>query len=319
MAILNENSYKPLPWLFNNHLETIYPALFRRVHLDVAPDFVTLKTPDDDFLDLDFYKSATDKTVIISHGLEGSSQKPYVLGMVKIFLENGWNVIAWNYRGCSGRANNSLKSYHSGFTEDLSAVVKFAEMPDIKTIALVGFSLGGNLSLKYLAEGNVPECIKAAVGISVPLDLQSSCVKISKWTNRLYSRRFLRTLLMKVREKAALYPEVALVNILKVRDLKTFDDYFTAPMHGFNDAMDYYQSCSALHVLNNIHIPTLIINALNDPFLPESCYPYQQLKNNKYVHLLTPARGGHVGFGTNDGNVYYWSEQRAFEFVKSAI
>jgi uncharacterized protein len=319
MALVLNNDYTPPLWLFNRHLETIFPALCRKVKLTMIPNRVTLKTRDDDFLDVDCYDSGSDKVVIISHGLEGSSKRPYVLGMAKLFLENDWNVIAWNYRGCSGRANHSVKSYHSGFTEDLREVIKFAEMPGVMAIALVGFSMGGNLTLRYLAEENIPVRVKAAVGISVPLDLHGSCTEISRFSNTLYSKRFLRTLLKKVRQKAETFPTANIENIEKVNDLKTFDDYFTAPIHGFADALDYYNSCSAINVLDKIQTPTLIINALNDPFLPESCYPFQKLKNHQYVHLLTPARGGHVGFGATNNSGYYWSEKRAVEFVKSVV
>jgi predicted alpha/beta-fold hydrolase len=319
MALVHTHDYTPPVWLFNKHLETIYPALCRKVKLSQTPENVTLKTSDDDFLDLDYYRSDSDKLVIISHGLEGSSQRPYVLGMASAFIESGWDVIAWNYRGCSGKVNNSVKSYHSGFTQDLREVIKYAEMTGISSIALIGFSLGGNLTLKYLAENTISELVRVAVGISVPLDLHGSCIQISRFSNFLYSKRFLRTLLKKVRQKATSFPEVQLANIKKVTDLKTFDDYFTAPMHGFADAMDYYKSCSAISVLDKVQTPSLIINALNDPFLPNSCYPTQQLRNHNYVHLLAPSRGGHVGFCTIKGDRYYWSEKKAVEFVNSVV
>jgi predicted alpha/beta-fold hydrolase len=198
-------------------------------------------------------------------------------------------------------------------------VIKYAEMTGISSIALIGFSLGGNLTLKYLAENTISELVRVAVGISVPLDLHGSCIQISKLSNGLYSRRFLRTLLKKVRQKARAFPEVSLKNIQKVTDLKTFDDYFTAPIHGFADALDYYHSCSAINVLDKIQTPALVINALNDPFLPETCYPTQQLKNHNYVHLLTPSRGGHVGFCSLNGDRRYWSEKKAVEFVNSVV
>ena len=319
MALVNNDEYAPPLWLFNKHLETIYPALCRKVKLHRTPESVIIQTNDGDSLDMDFYRTDADRTVIISHGLEGNSRRPYVLGMVSAFLESGWNVIAWNYRGCSGKINNSVKSYHSGFTQDLCEVIKFAEMPGIAAIALVGFSLGGNLTLKYLAENNISELVKSAVGISVPLDLHGSSVQISKFSNILYSKRFLRTLLKKVRQKARIFPEVPLANIKKVTDLKTFDDYFTAPMHGFADAMDYYRSSSAISILDKIQTPTLIINALNDPFLPESCFPFRQLKNHDFVHLLTPSRGGHVGFCAINGDGFYWSEKKAVEFVNAVV
>jgi hypothetical protein len=317
MPIISENKYRPPFWLFYSHLETIYPALFRKIDLPVAPERCTVITRDGDFIELDYYNIKSDKTVIISHGLEGDSRRPYVLGMARIFLLNGWNAVAWNYRGCSGKVNNSIKSYHSGFTQDLEVVVSFAEKYEIRSIALTGFSLGGNLTLRYLADCILPDLITAAVVISVPLDLHKSCDEISRSHNFIYSKRFLRTLKRKVREKAQVFPEISTEHLAKVRDLKTFDDYYTAPMHGFRDALDYYHSCSALHVLDKINKPTLIINALNDPFLPASCYPHRLIENNKFVHLQTPKRGGHVGFSQKNGSEFYWSEKRAMEFVES--
>jgi len=320
MALITNTNFKPPFWLFNGHMETIYPALFRKVYFPVCPENVRINTLDDDFFDLHYYNNHSRKTVIISHGLEGSNKRPYIVGMAKLFFQNGWNVIAWNYRGCNGELNNSIKSYHSGFTEDLEEVIRFADIPDVNTISLVGFSLGGNLTLKYL--GNAKEVnrkIKNAVTFSVPLDLHLGCLQISRPSNILYSKRFLKSLKKKVNEKAIKFPEIQTHQLDEINDLKTFDDVYTAPMHGFRDAMDYYNSCSAISVLNKIQIPSLIVNALNDPFLPPVCYPYEALKTHKFVHLETPKRGGHVGFCSQNSNGFYWSEERSLQFIESTI
>lgn len=256
--------------------------------------------------------------MIVSHGLEGNNKRPYISGMVRIFYENDWNVIAWNYRGCNGKTNKSIKSYHSGFTEDLVEVVQFALSKKIEKICLIGFSLGGNLTLKYLGDPALcHEKVRAAVAISAPVDLHKSCEKISKKSNIIYARRFLRTLKNKVRQKARLFPEINTKKLSKIHDLMSFDNHYTAPIHGFKDAMDYYRSCSSLAVLKDIKVPTLIINALNDPFLPDECYPAQILKDHPWVFLEMPKKGGHVGFRNKDNSRYYWSEQRAFEFINS--
>lgn len=319
MPLITEDSYKAPRWFLNGHFDTIYPAIFRKVVVSNVPREITIHTPDQDSFDLNYYDISSDRTIIISHGLEGNNQRPYMLGMVNAFFKDGWNVIAWSYRGCNGKVNNSIKSYHSGFTEDLCEVIHFATKPaSVKTIALVGFSLGGNMTLKYLGANNVSEKIKVAITISVPLELHQSCLEISKPANIFYARRFLRTLKQKVKEKAAIFPEIETKHLPNVKDLKSFDDYFTAPMHGFRDALDYYQSCSSISVLDQIDIPVLILNATNDPFLPDSCYPYNLLKDHKYVFLHTPARGGHVGFYSNN-NGLYWSEKRALEFVNEMI
>lgn len=319
MPLITNDSYKAPRWFLNGHFDTIYPAIFRKVVVSTAPKEMTIHTPDQDSFDLNYYENSSDRTVIISHGLEGNNQRPYMLGMVNAFFKDGWNVIAWSYRGCNGKVNNSIKSYHSGFTEDLSEVIQFAAEPEsVKTIALVGFSLGGNMTLKYLAASNVSTKIKVAITISVPLDLHQSCLEISKPANIVYARRFLKTLKQKVKEKAAIFPEIQAKHLSKVKDLKTFDDYFTAPMHGFRDAVHYYESCSSIKVLDQIKIPTLILNAVNDPFLPDSCYPYHQLKDHHCVYLHTPRRGGHVGFYANNDGLF-WSEQRAVNFSNEII
>lgn len=150
--------------------------------------------------------------------------------MAKMFFLNGWNVIAWNFRGCNGKANNSLKSYHSGFTEDLKEVIKYVNHSNVKTISLIGFSLGGNLILKYLGEAHkINARIKCVVTFSVPLDLHIGCLEITKSRNCIYSKRFLKSLEQKVRKKAKRFPEIQIYHLSSVKDLITFDNCFKAP------------------------------------------------------------------------------------------
>ena len=194
------SSYKPPSLLFNAHLETIYPALFRRVST-IKAESKRITTPDDDFIDYDWYhRDGTSKVVIISHGLEGSSQRAYVKGMARAFINNSYDVVAWNYRGCSGEMNNQLRFYHSGATDDLATMVDHVSTLGFEEIYLVGFSLGGNVTLKYLGEqsNRLPGTIKKSVVFSVPLDLHASCQQISKRHNRLYALRFLRSLKKKL-------------------------------------------------------------------------------------------------------------------------
>ena len=181
-------NYKPSKLLFNAHLETIYPALLRRVKF-VPYQRERINTPDDDFLDLDWVKQKSKRLVIISHGLEGNSHKPYIRGMAKAFHERSYDILAWNYRGCSGEVNKQLRFYHSGATDDLHTVINHATTHNYQEIYLIGFSLGGNITLKYLGEQNssVNSILKKAVAISVPLNLHSSCLKISEPDNIIYS------------------------------------------------------------------------------------------------------------------------------------
>ena len=304
--------YTPPALLFNRHLETIYPSLLRKVAFRL-PVRERIQTPDDDFLDLDWYKQGSTRCVIISHGLEGNTQRSYILGMAKTFFQDGYDVLTWNFRGCSGEVNRQLRFYHSGATDDLHTVVSHASQ-EYELLFLVGFSLGGNLTLKYLGEELVPSAVKKAVAISVPLNLHTSSIELTKSSNWIYAQRFLRSLSAKVRAKPGLKNVLDVSKLDQIRTLMEFDDHFTGPLHGFRDAIDYYTRCSSIHFLSRINVPTLIINAKNDPFLSEDCYPDI---SSPPITLEFPDRGGHVGFARFGKNGLYWSEMRALSFIGS--
>ncbi len=315
MPLVIKSLYKRPNWLFNGHLETIYPAIFRKVSLH-TPEEEKLPTPDGDVLQLDWYRAGSSKVVIINHGLEGNSRRPYVLGMARSFFQNGFDVLAWNYRGCGTELNQKPIFYHSGATYDLDTVVQRAAQ-DYQSIFIVGFSLGGNLTLKYLGEkGLSAPKVKKAVAISVPLDLGGSCDQISTGQNRLYAKRFLKTLMEKVERKSALFPEIHPgEKLAKIKSLRDFDDVITGPLHGFSNAEEYYRINSSLQFLQRIQVPALILNAQNDPFLSQSSYPVDLVKKLEPVHLELPAHGGHVGFVSGLGEKTYYSEARAVEFI----
>ena len=309
--------YSPPFPLINAHLETIYPSLIRRV---TAPAYERerINTPDNDFLDLDWLKQNSTNVVILSHGLEGNSSRAYMRGMAKAFFDQGFDVLAWNYRGCSEEMNRQVRFYHSGATDDLDVVVRHAAKKYPK-VSLIGFSLGGNLTLKYLGEqgSKVLPFIQKAVTFSVPMDLLTSCKEISRPGNWIYSRRFLKSLKNKVLQKAKIKPEIGLQDMDQIEDLLMFDNRYTAPLHGFRDALHYYEESSSVRFVRDIAVPTLIVNAMNDPFLTPECFPVKLLKNHPRVTLETPARGGHVGFSLFNKNGLYWSEKRALEFITS--
>ena len=313
------DSYRPPFYLFNAHLQTIIPSLFRRVK-GIKFERERIHTPDQDFLDLDWYRPGrSDTLIIVSHGLEGDSQRSYVKGMIKAFAGRGCHGLAWNFRGCSGEPNLLERFYHSGATEDLKAVIQHVLAQKVYSkIILSGFSLGGNLTLKYLGERGEslpPEIWKAAV-FSVPLHLSGSSKKISERGNMIYNRRFLRKLEQKIRTKAIKMPGSFDVNLLNgIKTLREFDDAYTAPLHGFKNAEAYYAHCSAIKYLAGITIPTLILNAKNDPFLSHECFPVAEMKNHPFVRLETPEEGGHVGFAPAAGRELYYSEERALAFV----
>ena len=315
MPLTSESFYERPKWLFSGHLETIYPALFRKVDLQ-KPSRERIKTPDNDFLDLDWYREGNPRLAIISHGLEGNSTRPYMLGMAKAFIQKGFDVLTWNFRGCGEEMNRNLIFYHSGATYDLDTVVQHAQ-EGYREIFLVGFSLGGNLILKYLGEkkSSNPK-IRKGVAISVPLDLAKSCDKISTGENVIYSKRFLSTLKEKVMRKSLAFPGEIPVGLLrKIKTLRDFDNYFTGPLHGFADAAEYYEINSSLYFLDQIEVPALVLNAQNDPFLSESCFPVRLAKKLDQVHFEFPKYGGHVGFSSPSGEKTYFSEHRAVEFI----
>ena len=319
MPLLENLTYIRPKWLFNGHLETIYPSLFRKVAAP-NPARERITTSDGDFLDLDWYRKGKSKLVIISHGLEGNSTRAYMLGMVNSFLKNDYDVLTWNFRSCSDEMNKQVIFYHSGATYDLDLVVQHV-YDYYDEINLVGFSLGGNLTLKYLGEkGNSLAKIHRGVAISVPLHLGSSSKKISETENTLYSKRFLRSLKKKVIDKSAAHPgQIPVETLRNIKTLADFDDFFTGPLHGFADAEEYYEVNSSLYFLDQIKVPTLVLNALNDPFLSEKCFPKILAKSLNQVYFEFPKHGGHVGFSPANSEKPYYSEQRAVEFISAVI
>ena len=323
MPFVQSSSYKAPFGLGNGHLQTVYPTFFRKVPT-VTQERERIPTTDNDFLDLDWaQKQSSERLAILTHGLESSTHSRYMQGMARALIQAGWNVLAWNFRGCSGEPNRQLRSYYGGAVDDLITVLQHVQnTTEVETIALIGFSLGGNLLLKFLGESGsaINPLIKAAVALSVPCNLADSARYMERVTHRFYMDRFLRSLRAKVREKQLRFPgQISDYGLDKMRTFYEFDDAYTAPIHGFKDADDYWQKCSCDKRLHAIEIPTLLINALDDPFLPQSCYPVEQAKNNPKFHLETPKNGGHIGFVTFGNNNIYWSERRAIEFLSAMV
>lgn len=308
--------------LFNPHLETIVPSMFRNVD-NVIYRRERISTIDNDFLDLDWVQNDHSRLIVISHGLEGSSGRDYVKGMARIFSEHGWDVLAWNCRSCSGEINQRFKLYHHGATEDLDDVLNFVitNYPQYREIVLVGFSMGGSLSLKYVGEkgAHLPHMVKSAIAFSTPCNLESSARRLSEKGNAFYRKRFLKKLKYKILQKATQFPEkFNLTGIDAIEHFNEFDARFTAPMYGFSSASEFYHYASAENYLHNVKIPVLIVNALNDPMLPEACFPVEIAKKQPMVFLEMPAHGGHVGF-YHPGQKYSWAENRALDFTRSFL
>ena len=321
MPLIPSNYKAPLLFL-SRHIETIYPVVFRNVS-DVNYTRERLELEDADFLDLDWIKNDHKKLLILSHGLEGETGSKYLKGMARAASNAGYDVLAWNYRGCSGEINRNFRFYHSGESADLDLVVNYVlSLNKYDSIGLTGFSVGGNITLKYLGEksGNLSPLIKAAVTFSAPCDLRAGANHMAGWKSKFYMNRFLESLHLKVLAKAKQYPE--LINdkgFTKLKNFIQFDERYTAPIHGFKDAMDYYKKCSSLFYIPEIKTPTLLVSALNDPFLSKECYPFEQAKNNSYFFLETPAHGGHCGFYESNKNGNYWSDNRALDFFSKYL
>jgi len=313
------SKYKAPSWIGGKHAQTIIPALFRTV---TGINYLRerISTEDGDFLDLDWSRVDSKKLVIFSHGLEGSSQQHYVLGMVKEFNARGWDALAWNFRSCGGELNYSFRLYNAGSIDDLKCVVDHAcKTTKYKEICLVGFSLGGSVILKYIGDyrEDLPRQLSCACVFSVPCDLYACARSLSHGINRIYLNRFLASLKAKMIKKAKKNPELfSNINFEKIQDFIDFDNLVTAPLGGYKDAMHYYIECSAKHSIPKIEIPTLIVNALNDPFLHPACFPHEECQKNTHVTFEGPYDGGHQGFIKNRVIGTYWSEERALRFLE---
>ena len=307
--------YSPPLFHRNAHLATILPNKFRPFN---RASFIrkTISTPDNDFIDVDTIQNGAKTAIILLHGLEGSSQSLYIQGMTEALRSINCDILCMNFRGCSGRVNNSFQSYHSGKTDDLRTI--FDAFRTYGSIHLIGFSLGGNVLLKYMGEKKADSRVKSCIAISTPVDLAGSSDALNSKENTLYLTRFLRQLKRKAIEKAQRFPEDSL-QIQQLRSAKNFldfDNLYTAPAHGFIDAKDYYEKSISKQFLKLIDKPTLIINALNDSFLSPSCYPAEECKENEHLTLLTPTFGGHVGFASDTFmRKLFWHEQKAIEFI----
>ncbi len=301
-----ESSFRPPAWLRNAHLQTVWHvARPRRWPLAHVPE--RLELPDGDFLDLAWMRRDpaeggihADRLAILTHGLESDAQAGYIRGMAVALQAAGWDALAWNFRGCGPETNRLPRFYHSGETGDLGAVIRHAAdgAHGYARVALVGFSLGGNVTLKYLGEAPPHPTVRAGVAISVPVDLAASAgVLDQRRVNRIYLRRFIDSLVGKVEAKAKLFPDgFDLRGIRRMRTFAEFDDRYTARLHGFRDAADYWARASSKPFLPAIRVPTLLLNAQDDPFLPPACIPTVEAEVNPCLYLEAPARGGHVGF-----------------------
>jgi predicted alpha/beta-fold hydrolase len=313
-------SYLAPRWLPSGHLQTIYPAKCI-VKPRVAYRRERWNTPDGDFIDIDFVDGDPGQPlVVLFHGLEGSSDSHYARSLMSHIKALGWSGAVPHFRGCSGELNHAPRFYHSGDTEEINwilrRVVATREDKQAGKLYAVGASLGGNALLRWLGElQHGAEFVDAACAISAPLDLAGGGAALSRGINMVYTKSFLQTLKPKCLRKLKQFPDLFECDaMLKARNLYEFDNVVTAPLHGFRDTDDYWHRASAKHVLNDITVPTLVLNAQNDPFLPAQHLPKEA---SRFVTLDYPLEGGHVGFmvGAFPG-VLSWLPERIIGFLK---
>ncbi|GAA4279337.1 YheT family hydrolase [Aquimarina mytili] len=320
MPLLNSN-YTPPLFFRNNHISTIYPNLIRTID-DIQQKRERVELDDGDFIDLDWSYTSPQKSkklAIIIHGLEGNAQRQYIMGLAKHLNQNGWDAAAVNLRNCSGEVNRLYRSYNAGVSDDLDRIIKhIIDTYDYPSISICGFSLGGNITLKYLGEGrSIPSNVKAGVAISAPCDLHDSLLAINKPNNFIYKNRFIRHLKAKLLERQVVFPDkISISDIKACKTLMDIDDLYTSKAHGYTNAIDYYTKCSSKQFLKNIQTPTLIINAKNDSFLGDLCYPIKEAKENSNLFLETPKYGGHVGFFLP--GITYYNEARTLDFFEKS-
>ena len=322
MPFIPASSYPGPPrFQFNGDLQTLWPGVFRKVK-NVPFRRERLELSDGDFVDLDWLQNGGLNLVILTHGLEGNSSRHYIKGMAKHFAQKGWDALAWNCRSCSGEMNRKLRLYNHGEIADIGEVIDHAlQKKDYQKIVLIGFSMGGNILLKYLGVNATtkPDRIKGAVAFSAPVDLHSSVAKLDQPAAAFYRKRFMKMLRPKIEHKARQFPGVIdVANFEKITCWKDFDDYFSAPLNGYKNANDFYDQASALNFVTNINVPVLLVNAQNDPILTPACFPQSLAQSHSFLHFEAPRLGGHVGFDLPRQQTA-WSELRAWEFVEQVV
>lgn len=320
MPILASDFNPSLPFK-NAHFNTMYRPLFMKDTINYKRKRIT--TWDADFIDLDFSIVGSSSLVLLIHGLEGSAYSNYMITTSNYLNKDGFDTVSMNLRSCSGEDNLLLKTYHSGKTDDVHFIIKhLITNYNYKNIIIVGFSLGGNLTLKYLGEYNdIPTQVKGGIAVSVPIDLTSSQAELIKLKNKIYLNEFIKSIKLKMLEKADKFPDFNLNKelLFKATKFRHLEKQYTVPVFGFKNSEDYWQKASSKLYIPKIKIPTLLINSLDDSFLSKECYPFDEAENSSKFHLLTPNYGGHVGFISSFSDQEKWIEKNITHFIKENI
>ena len=293
------SEYRAPWWLPGGHLQTIYPAMLLKAS---APAYrrESWDTPDGDFVEADWLDGPRDAPlVVLFHGLEGCSRSAYAARLMEHLRSIGWRGVVPHFRGCGGRPNKLPRAYHSGDAAEVGwMLAEAARRSNAEVLYAAGVSLGGNALLKWLAASGAEAgaLVRRAAAVSAPVDLRRAGDGLARGFNRVYTRHFLRTLKQKSAAKLALFPDLYDRRLLaRARTLRAFDDLVTAPLHGFADADDYWHRASTISELHRIRLPTLIVHAANDPFLPGSHLPAPSHVAPPVLLEITPG-GGHAGF-----------------------
>ncbi len=321
-----KSSFRVPSWAKNRHVQTIWPRFIqKRLPLKYSMERLTL--PDDDFVDVAWGPKPAEPSgiIVMFHGLEGSIRSHYANDMMANLSVNGWQVVMMHYRGCSGVPNLKPRGYHSGETGDPSFFLDWLhqKFPQIPKVA-VGFSLGGNMLLKLLGENPAQKWLNAAIAISSPLKLSECAKSINHGFSRVYQKYLLNSIKTTLRKKMSFIDYRKLIQLTGddvdgITSFAQFDEKVTAPLHGFEDANDYYEKCSAYHFLSAIHCPTLVLHSIDDPFMNHLVVPKEEeLARN--VTLELSERGGHVGF--MQGSVFspkVWLHERVKRYVSDVL
>lgn len=322
-------NFSPYPRLRNGHLQTFAGAFWRRSFKnDLAAAeqrLVEVEPGCQILLRCNWLPERRSRpTALIVHGLEGSDASGYMMGTADKFLSAGWNAVRMNMRNCGGTEHLSRTLYHSGMSGDVATAARFlADTEGLDQIALVGFSLGGNSVLKLVGQlgDDVPSYLLGAAAVSAAADLTASADRLEHPSNWVYHGRFVRSLHQRMRRKHALFPELYDISQLRgLRTVRAYDNRYIAPLFGFRDAEDYYETCSAAQFLDAVRVPTLVLHALDDPFIPLTDRIRTPALNNPFIRLVATERGGHVGFVASDirpqNEDRQWAENRLVEFLE---
>lgn len=319
-GMIVESEFKPRGIWRNRHVQTIVPnVFFRRPQLELRRE--RLELPDGDFVDVDWTTGKTGPIVIVLHGLEGSVRSRYACNIMRRIHDMGMRAALPHFRGCSGEPNRLPIGYHSGFTQDLEYFTGLLKQREPGTpLAAVGYSLGGNVLLKWLGDSPNASRLTTGVAVSVPFDLADCSAAIEKGLSKIYMWDFMGRMRRSARRKfSRIKASVSLPDLDKLRTFRQFDDAMTAPLHGYKDADDYYARASSKPVLRRIQVPTLVVHAADDPFMSRSVVPTAE-ELSPSIRFELSEMGGHVGF--IDGTLFKprrWVDQRIVRHLQAHL